>query len=357
MSMTSAAPSYTRQIAWWLVLCAAMVFVMVVLGGATRLTESGLSMVEWKPLTLTPPLGDAAWTKEFENYQHSPQFQKENSWMGVEDFKQIYWLEYLHRLWGRIIGLVFAVPFAWFLARRAVDRPLAWKLGGLFILGGAQGALGWFMVASGLVDRPDVSQYRLAAHLFTALVLYALLIWTALDLFRQTRPPAQPPTDHAFARWCLIIAGCVLGVMVSGAFVAGLDAGKIYNTFPLMDGKLVPDDLYPLGARSPFEDIKTVQFNHRVLAITLVALIIVTWLRARRVTLDERARKLAHALLAVAVAQASLGISTLLTVVNIELALSHQTVALTLFTFALCLAHAARPNSVAVTAAALHPAE
>ncbi len=351
----SKAPSTTRQMATWLLICAAMVFAMVLLGGATRLTESGLSMVEWKPLTFTPPLSAEAWNAAFEAYKTSPEFQKENSWMELADFKQIYWLEYLHRLWGRLIGIAFAGPFAWFLYKRAVDRPLAWRLGVLFVLGGAQGALGWFMVASGLVDRPDVSQYRLAAHLVTALVLYAALIWTALDLFARLNPPPAR-TDHGFARLTLGVALAVLFVMGSGAFVAGLDAGLIYNTFPLMDGRVIPPDLYPTGARSAFEDIKTVQFNHRVLAIGLVALVIFTWVRARRVSLDERARKLVHALFAVAIAQASLGISTLLTVVKLEVALSHQAVALTLFTLALCLAHTAR-TSHAAPALSLKPAE
>jgi len=348
---------YTRHIAWWLVICAAMVFFMVVLGGATRLTESGLSMVEWKPLTVTPPLSDEAWTAEFEAYQHSPQFKKENSWMTVEDFKEIYWLEFLHRLWGRIIGLAFAVPFAWFLYRRAVDRDLGWKLGGLFVLGGAQGVLGWYMVASGLVDRPDVSQYRLAAHLMTAIILYGALIWVALDQFRALRPPAQHNTDSGFASLVLSVAFAVLLVMGSGAFVAGLDAGLIYNTFPLMDGALVPGELYPLQPwyKSAFEDIKTVQFNHRVLAIALLALITFTWLRARRVNLSVQARKLTLAMCGAAYAQAALGILTLLSVVALPLALAHQAVALILFTFALCLAHTVR--APVTQAQSLQPAE
>jgi heme a synthase len=341
--MTARSVSPSSQIAWWLAICAAMVFAMVVLGGATRLTESGLSIVEWKPLTVTPPMNAEQWQVEFENYQHSPQFKKENGWMTVEDFKGIFWLEYLHRLWGRIIGAAFLLPFLWFVYKGAVDRPLGWRLGGLFLLGGAQGALGWYMVASGLLERPDVSQYRLAAHLFTALVLYGALIWTSLDLFRRDKPVHT--ANQNFADWCLAIAGFVLFVMTSGAFVAGLDGGIIYNTFPLMDGKVIPDGLYEQGASSPFEDIKTVQFNHRVLAITLVALVTATWVWARKVPLDTQGRKLAHILLAVAFAQALLGISTLVTVVALPLALAHQATALILFTFALCLAHNVRTPS------------
>lgn len=355
--MMTVTASSSRQIGWWLALCAAMVFVMVVLGGATRLTESGLSMVEWKPLTVLPPMSDEAWAREFETYKSSPQFQIQNLWMKVDDFKGIYWLEFTHRLWGRIIGFVFLLPFLWFLAKGAVDRPLAWKLGGLFILGGMQGVLGWFMVASGLVDHPEVSQYRLAAHLFTALILYAALIWTALDQFRRARGEDAPSVDRGFASLAGGVALFVLVVMTSGAFVAGLDAGMIYNTFPLMDGAVIPGDLYPAGATSAFEDVKTVQFNHRLLAITLVVLVTVTWLRARRTALPERARKLTHVMVAVALAQASLGIATLISVVNLQLALTHQAVALILFTVTLCLAHQVRGTRSAREHLQLKPAE
>jgi heme a synthase len=338
---------YRRAIAWWLMVCAAMVFAMVMLGGATRLTESGLSMVQWKPLTVTPPLNDAQWQTEFQNYQQSPQFQKENSWMTVDDFKNIYWLEFLHRLWGRIIGMAFAIPFAFFLIKRAVDRTLGWKLAGLFVLGGAQGALGWFMVASGLVDRPDVSQYRLAAHLLTALILYVGLIWAALDLFRADKPTHTGDRPLAPLAFSLIAATFL--VIASGAFVAGLDAGLIYNTFPLMDGRLIPTGL---GQLQPwylnlFENITAVQFQHRVLAIALVLFTVFVWLRARRFDLSAPARTLTHGVLAMALLQAALGISTLLLVVPLPLALAHQTGALTLLTLALCLSHTAHARPTA----------
>ncbi len=361
--MTSLAPaSSSRAIARWLAICAAMVFVMVVLGGATRLTESGLSIVKWKPLTFTPPLSDEAWAQEFAAYQQSPQFEKENSWMTVEDFKGIYWLEYLHRLWGRIIGLAFAAPFAWFLYKRAVGPALIWKLAALFVLGGAQGALGWFMVASGLVERPDVSQYRLAAHLFTALILYAALLWTALDLFRESRPPEfLQSTDAGLAPFARAAAAAVLLVMVSGAFVAGLDAGMIYNTFPLMDGSAIPSGLFAFSPwyANLFENIMTVQFNHRVLAMALVAVITAVWIRVRRADAPPRARLFANALFAMSLVQAALGIATLLLVVPLPLALAHQTGALILFTFALCLAHSLRAPDVSAWGARLHikPAE
>ncbi len=344
-SQTRAGVSHAKQIAWWLTICAAMVFAMVMLGGATRLTESGLSMVEWKPLTVTPPMGDAAWQAEFQNYQQSPQFEQKNSWMTVDDFKGIYWLEYLHRLWGRVIGMAFLLPFLWFLAKRAIDKPLAWKLAGLFFLGGAQGALGWFMVASGLESQPAVSQYRLAAHLFTALLLYAALIWTALDLFRARHYEDRAQAGNApLARLALALACAVVFVMVSGAFVAGLRAGLAYNTFPLMDGHLIPPGVLIIEPwyLNLFENATTVQFDHRVLAITLLLVIAGGWMWARRLRLTRRARRLVHAVMAMALLQVSLGISTLLLVVPMPLALAHQTGALILFTLALCLAHTVR---------------
>ena len=354
---------YTRPIAWWLVACATMIFVMVVLGGATRLTESGLSMVEWRPLTVLPPLDDAQWQAEFQNYQQSPEFLKKNSWMTVEDFKGIYWLEFIHRLWGRLIGIVFAVPFALLLFNRALSRALALKLVGLFLLGGAQGALGWFMVASGLQDRPDVSQYRLAAHLGLGFIVYALILWVALGLFRASRPEHRLATiDTRFAQLSLGITAALLLVALSGAFVAGLNAGMIYNTFPFMDGQLIPNGLY--GPQpwyvALFEDIKTVQFNHRLLAVSLVALIAALWWRGRSLNLTERTRALVNGLLVMGLLQVALGISTLLLVVPLGLALAHQTSALILFTIALCLTHemqASRAPTSVPAAIYIKPAE
>lgn len=345
---------HLRPVARWLVVCAAMVFAMVILGGATRLTHSGLSMVEWKPLTVLPPLSDADWQTEFANYQKFPEFQKSNAWMTVADFQDIYWLEYTHRLWGRLIGVVFFVPFAWFLVRRRIDKPLAIKLAGIFVLGGLQGAIGWFMVASGLEDRPSVSQYRLAAHLITAFVLYAAIVWVALDLFRAASPPRPVNDDPKLWRRAATVALTVLLVAFSGALVAGLHAGLIYNTFPLMDGQLIPKGL---GDLSPwylnlFENVMTVQFDHRVLAILLVIKIVGMWARSRRAALPPRARLLTRGVLTMACVQASLGISTLLMVVPVPLALAHQTGALILFTLAICLAHELRPNFVPAEAAA-----
>jgi cytochrome c oxidase assembly protein subunit 15 len=359
----TAAPAL-RPVAWWLVVCAAMVFVMVMLGGATRLTESGLSMVEWKPLTLLPPLTVAEWQREFAAYRLSPEFIKHNAWMTVDDFKGIYWLEYIHRLWGRLIGFVFFVPFVWFWAKGVVRGTLAGKLAGLFVLGGLQGALGWFMVASGLVDRPDVSQYRLAAHLATAFIVYALIVWVALDLFAATRPSheAGPIADRRLSATALSVAAAVLLVVCSGALVAGLDAGQIYNTFPLMDGKVIPDGLEEMSPwyLNHFENVMTVQFQHRVLAMVLVATLAALWWRSRRIALRPAARNLTTAVLLMALVQATLGITTLLLVVPLPVALAHQSGALILFTLAVCLAHAVGATRDAAERAmtpALNPAE
>ena len=333
-----------RAIAVWLMVCAVMVAVMVMLGGATRLTESGLSMVHWKPLTVLPPLNAAEWQTAFQDYQASPEFVKKNSWMTVADFQSIYWLEYLHRLWGRVLGLAVFIPLAWLVIRRAIDRPLAAKLGVLVVLGGLQGVLGWYMVASGLVDRPDVSQYRLAAHLVAAFVLFGFIVWLVLDQLDAAKSVARDD-DPALARFAYLIPPAVLLVVTAGAFVAGLDAGKIYNTFPLMDGGLLPPEGLALQPwyLNIFENIATVQFTHRLLAVSLVALIAGLWAYGRNRIMSPRAHTLRNALLAMAVVQAILGISTLLLVVPLHLALAHQMGALVLFTLSICFAHAVRP--------------
>jgi cytochrome c oxidase assembly protein subunit 15 len=316
-----------------------MVFVMVILGGATRLTHSGLSMVQWKPHHILPPLNNAEWAEEFQNYQTSPEYQQVNSWMTVDDFKGIYWLEYTHRLWGRLIGCAFLVPFIVFALQRRIDRPLGWKLAGLFVLGGLQGVIGWLMVASGLIDRPSVSHYRLAAHLITAFIAYGAIVWVALDCFRRSDPARPYAPNRRLAFRALGTVGAILVVVIWGALVAGLHAGLIYNTFPLMDGRLIPN-----GLSNPFSDVMTVQFTHRVLAILLVVKIVGLWLRELKAAMTPRARHLSYGLLAMVFVQAALGISTLLLVVPVPLALAHQTGALILFTLAISLTHEFTPR-------------
>ncbi|MCC7411843.1 MAG: COX15/CtaA family protein [Gammaproteobacteria bacterium] len=308
-----------------------MVFVMVVLGGVTRLTHSGLSMVEWKPLTgWLPPLDAAEWQRTFEQYQHYPEFQQLNRHMSVTEFKGIFWLEFIHRVWGRTIGLVFLLPLLGFAFAGALDRTLLLRLGALFVLGGMQGVLGWYMVMSGLVDRPDVSAQRLAAHLGLAFLLYGYMLWIALGLLFAGDAPAASARLRGAA---VAVFALVCVTVLSGALVAGTDAGYAYNTFPLMAGRLVPDHylaMQPLG-RNFFENIATVQFNHRVLALTSAALVLALCVAGRTVS-ARRLRYALYAFGAAALVQLSLGIATLLLVVPVALAAAHQAGGLLLVT-------------------------
>jgi len=324
-----------RAIAIWLLVCCAMIFAMVVIGGITRLTGSGLSMVEWRPLIgWLPPLGEAAWQEVFAKYQETPQYQKTNAGMDLAGFKAIFWWEYIHRVWGRLIGIVFALPFLWFLVRGRIDRGLAPRLVIMLVLGGLQGALGWYMVKSGLVDRPEVSQYRLAAHLGFAVVIYAYVLWVALGLL------AGRGAGTARSAWALALSALVFVTIMSGAFVAGLDAGLAYNTFPLMGGRLVPEAYFEFEPAwiNIFENVAAVQFDHRVLAVVTVVAALLFWLGIRGKAITGRARRLADALGLVALAQFGLGIATLMMFVPVSVATAHQAGALILFTLALWLA-------------------
>jgi cytochrome c oxidase assembly protein subunit 15 len=332
-------PASQRAIAAWLFAMAAMIFVMVSIGGITRLTGSGLSIVEWRPLMgFLPPLSEAEWSRIFTLYQTSPQYQEVNAGITLSGFKAIFWWEFVHRFWGRLIGVVFFVPFLWFLFRRQIGLSLAPRLIFLFILGGAQGVLGWYMVQSGLVDIPEVSQYRLAAHLVLALALYVALFWTALQL-RHPEPETTPDRRLAGMRTLAITTLSLVTITIlSGAFVAGTDAGFAFNTFPLMDGTLVPAGYLPQPWHaSPFEDIATIQFHHRVLAIVSLIVAIATWWRSRWIVLVQRARRVANGLLVMVCLQVALGISTLVLVVPVPLAAAHQAGAVLLLTATLWL--------------------
>ena len=332
-------------IAAWLFAVLAMLFAMVVLGGVTRLTQSGLSMVEWHPVSgWLPPISDTEWQETFRNYQQFPEFRKLNFTMGLAEFKKIFWLEYMHRLWGRLIGIAFFVPLVYFVARRRVDWRLGTKLGVLFVLGGLQGVLGWYMVKSGLVERPDVSQYRLSAHLGAALVIYGYMLWVALGVLFPK--PETPPGRRILWRSSLAVVALVFVTVLSGAFVAGTDAGFAYNTFPLMAGQWVPDGLFDIDPLylNFFENITTIQFDHRLLAEALFVVIAAFWLMARGAALTARARHAVNGLAAMAVVQIALGITTLLLVVPVALAAAHQAGALVLYTMAVWLAHELRPQ-------------
>lgn len=328
-------PETDRWIARWLLIFAAMLFVMVVLGGLTRLTQSGLSMVEWRPLTgWLPPLSEAEWQAAFDAYRQYPEYQLINRGMSLAEFKDIFWLEYIHRVWGRLLGIAFLLPALYVIARRWVDARLGLVLIGLFVLGGLQGALGWFMVQSGLVDRPDVSQYRLAAHLGLAVLIYGAIIWVAADLLAQRwgadQGAAIPPSPlPAFGILALIFI-----TILAGAFVAGTDAGYAYNTFPTMDGEWLPAALFPLRPLylNFFEDITTVQFTHRLLATLTLGLVLGWCWRLRRAPAGVRAG--AAAVSALVVVQYGLGVLTLVLVMPLALAALHQAGALALWTAA-----------------------
>jgi cytochrome c oxidase assembly protein subunit 15 len=328
-----------RALGRWLALWAAMIGVLVLIGGATRLTESGLSITEWQPFTgIIPPIGDAQWTAEFAKYQQIPQYKLLNHAMSLADFKTIFLWEYIHRLWGRLLGVVLVL--IWFVNRRRITRALWPRLLGLLVLLGLQGALGWWMVMSGLSERTSVSQYRLAAHLLTALALYAFTVWTAAELI-EPRGTRAANADNKLRASIVALALFVPLTAASGAFVAGLHAGKIYNTFPLMGAGLIPPEysqLIPFW-RNLFENPAAVQFNHRLIATTTFILAICVWVFARR-SASARVVRASRWVLAAAVLQVTLGISTLLASVPVPLGIAHQAGAVLLLTASLLALHA-----------------
>jgi heme a synthase len=337
-----------RAIAFWLLACAAMIFIMVALGGVTRLTESGLSITEWHPVSgILPPFNNAQWQAAFDEYKRIPQYAAIHPGMSLAGFKTIYFWEWLHRLWGRLIGAAFLLPFLWFLARRQIPRALAPKLALLFVLGGLQGGLGWWMVASGLAARIEVSQYRLAAHLTMALVIYAAILWVALDLLRPPGEAGETGRFHggispALRRSASALLLLVFVTIAAGAFVAGLRAGLIDNTFPLMDGHWIPPAYAHLTPfwRNWFENPEAAQFDHRLLAVSTWLGSLALFLASFRLPLGRFARGALHALFGLATLQAALGIATLLFVVPLGLALAHQLGATLVLTAAVVARHA-----------------
>lgn len=330
-------PRDGRRIAIWLFFMTALVALMVLVGGATRLTDSGLSITEWKPVTgAIPPLSAADWSAEFEKYKTIPEYELVNSGMSLGEFKQIYWWEWGHRFLGRLIGIAFFVPMVFFLATRAARGGLAARLIAFFLLGGAQGALGWWMVSSGLTERVDVSQYRLAAHLSLAVLLGALMFWTGLSLWQGKHADGSEQL-RALQLPAFGLVGLISLQIFLGAFVAGLRAGRTYNTWPLMNGKFFPDGYF---YQSPsfndlFETIEAVQFNHRIGAYLVAAGAVAFWWRARNTAIGR-----ASAVLLVGVLfQIMLGIWTLLAATPISLGLAHQAGALFVLGAALYVAH------------------
>ncbi|KRR23803.1 heme A synthase [Bradyrhizobium lablabi] len=327
--------AHATAVRWWLIVVAALIAVMVLVGGATRLTESGLSIVEWKPVTGTlPPLSEAQWTQAFEGYKAIPQYRELNAGMSLAEFKTIFWWEWSHRLLGRVIGAVYLLPFLYFLWRGAFGAELKKRLWLIFALGALQGAVGWWMVASGLSQRTEVSQYRLATHLLLALIIFASIVWT----LRRTTPRPQPVVAARLKISGLALLGLTFVQIYFGALVAGLRAGRVYNTWPEIDGALIPSAarlwFEEPWWRNLFDNTLTVQFEHRMTAYALLALALWHAVDAARARAGAAIVGGAWSLVAAITLQAVLGILTLLHQVPIDLALAHQAVAIVVLTLA-----------------------
>jgi cytochrome c oxidase assembly protein subunit 15 len=327
--------SQTRAVRWWLIGVAALIAIMVLVGGATRLTESGLSIVEWKPVSGTlPPLNEDQWTQAFDAYKAIPQYRELNAGMSLTEFKTIFWWEWSHRLLGRVIGVAFLLPFLWFLWRGVLSAELRRRLWLIFGLGALQGAVGWWMVASGLSQRVEVSQYRLATHLVLALLIFAGIVWTLRRL--ADRPSSVAPSRLKITGVALLVLTFVQ--LYLGALVAGLRAGKVYNTWPDIDGGLIPSTARLFFEapwwRNLFDNALTVQFEHRMTAYALFALAVLHAFDAVRSRAAPAVVNGALWLAAAITLQAALGIQTLLNEVPMSLALAHQTVAIAVLTLA-----------------------
>jgi cytochrome c oxidase assembly protein subunit 15 len=322
-----------RLVRYWLYAVLAVMFALFLVGGATRLTDSGLSITEWKPIHgVIPPLNEAEWQEEFAKYQQIPEYSEINQGMGLEAFKRIFWWEWAHRLLARGVGFVFALPLLFFWVTGRIERGLAPKLAGILVLGGLQGAVGWWMVASGLSERVDVSQYRLATHLTLACVLFTATMLVARGLAPHSAPAADRSTQR-FAGWLVVL---VLVQIYLGGLVAGLDAGLSYNTWPLMDGSVVPGDLFVIEPawRNLFENAKTVQFDHRLGAYIVLAAVLWHMIATRRALPGSTHARRALVLFHLVLLQAIVGIFTLIWQVPLHGALLHQAVALVVLGFA-----------------------
>ena len=326
---------HAGAVRWWLIVVAALIAVMVLVGGATRLTESGLSIVEWKPVTGTlPPLNEAQWAQAFEGYKAIPQYRELNAGMSLAEFKTIFWWEWSHRLLGRVIGAVYLLPFLYFLWRGALSTELKRRLWLIFALGALQGAVGWWMVASGLTQRTEVSQYRLATHLMLALFILASIVWTLRRM--TTRPRSVVPVRLKVSGVALLVLTFVQ--LYFGALVAGLRAGRVYNTWPEIDGAFIPSAARLFFEepwwRNLFDNTLTVQFEHRMTAYALLILAVLHAIDATRLRAGAAIAGGAWSLVAAITLQAVLGILTLLHQVPIDLALAHQAVAIVVLTLA-----------------------
>ena len=331
---------YNRQIAYWLLICAAVIFGMILLGGVTRLTNSGLSMVDWKPLMgIIPPLSEADWQAMFLKYQQFPEYQKINIGMSLEEFKPIFMYEYLHRVLGRFIGIIFILPFLFFFFTKRIKAGLTPKLIIMLIGGGFQGLLGWYMVKSGLVDNPRVSQYRLTAHLGAAVLIYSFILWTAFSLIS---PKSDQPIE--LKNFAYSLSGLIFLMILSGGLVAGTHAGHAYSTWPLMGDSFIPAGLYSMAPAwlSAFEDITTIQFNHRMFAYLIVVLVAIFAVKILRSDLKGSAKIGVYCLIGLLIIQVTLGISTLVFYVPVPVAAAHQVGAVALLSASLFVSHILR---------------
>ena len=328
---------YDRQIAAWLMVCAVTIFGMILLGGITRLTDSGLSMVDWKPIAgIIPPLTQADWQEMFLKYQQFPEYQKTNFDMTLEEFKPIFMYEYLHRMLGRFIGILFVIPFLFFFFSKRIKPGLTPKLFLLLCLGASQGVLGWYMVQSGLVDNPHVSQYRLMAHLGLAVFIYGLIFWTVLDLLALPKHKLPPLQNFSYA-----ITAMIFFMILSGGLVAGTRAGIPYPTWPLMGDSFIPSGLYSLEPfwLSAFEDMLTIQFNHRMFAYVISISVAIFAYKTLKANLTPPFRIAMYCFLGILGLQVTLGISTLVFYIPIPIAAAHQVCAVALLSASLYVSH------------------
>ena len=311
-----------RPIVIWLFTGCLLIFIMVAIGGLTRLTHSGLSMVEWNLYGSTPPSGDDAWLELFNKYKQYPEYQQVNFNFSLDEFKSIFYWEYGHRMFGRLIGLVFIIPFFWFLIRKNISKALLPKLLLLLAMGGFQGLLGWYMVKSGLVKNPDVSHYRLAMHLVTAFLTFAYTFWLALGIIY----PEKLKSDRKIRNLLLVLLPLVVIQIVWGAYVAGLNAGMIYNTWPKMGNSWIAESVMAMSPwwKNLVEGLAGVQFVHRYLAYGVVALILFGFFRGRKIELEKSQRKALNVLVLMVALQFILGVFTLLFAVPMLLGLFHQ---------------------------------
>ena len=320
-------PKTNKQITIWLISACLLIFLMVIIGGVTRLTRSGLSMVEWHPISgAVPPMNDSAWETEFEKYQQYPEYQKLNQDMTLSQFKFIFFWEYVHRLIGRLLGIFFIIPFAYFLIMKKLNPPLMKKLLFMFVLGGLQGLYGWYMVKSGLVDNPHVSHYRLAGHLILAFGLMAYIIWTALTMNKNVFTPSTAYNKEKLQPVFNWIIAVIILQIIYGAFTAGLKAGYGWNTFPKMAGQWIPGGLLPMSPwyLNLLEHNFTVQFIHRMLGWGLCMLIPGYWRYTRGFNLTPQQDFAITALMNIVIVQFLLGMLTLIWVVPVWLGVLHQ---------------------------------